>query len=332
MTVGIPRDADQAARMDVSIVIVTWNSVEWIGRCLAALPAACEGIEWETIVHDNASSDETVDVVERNRNDHVHLQTDRRNSGFAGGINRALEVARGRMIMLLNPDCEPSPGSIAALVRAIDDDDELAGVVPALVADDGVPQREFQFRRLPTLWSLAAELLLMDELAPSNRISTNHRYAGLDSSRAQRIEQPAAAALLLRRDVIDRLGPFDERFHPAWFEDVDYSRRMHDAGLPVHLVPGVTVAHRGGASLGHIDYREFLRVWYRNLGRYCRKWLTRGEAEAVRWMVIGGMALRIAAVLVGLSRAPIGRMDACGAYRDVMKEAFLQWGDGSRSS
>jgi len=323
-------ETGDASRIEVSVVIVTWNSAAWIGRCLDALPDACEGLEWEAIVRDNASDDSTVEIVEPRGGDRIVLLAGNENAGFAGGMNRALERARGRMVMLLNPDCEPVPGSIAKLAAALDASTGAAGVAPVLVGEDGVPQLDFQLRKLPTLGSLAADLLLLDELVPSNRVTANHRYA--DAGVGEAIEQPAAAALLLRRSVIDEIGPFDERFHPAWFDDVDYSRRMKAAGRETRLVPDATVTHRGGASLDHVEYAEFLRIWYRNLGRYTRKWFSVGANQMVRWLVIAGMILRIAATLVGLSRAPIGKLAVCRAYRDVMKEAFLRWGDGSRSS
>ena len=95
-----------------------------------------------------------------------------------------------------------------------------------LIDESGHSQRHFQLRRLPTLRSLASEVLLLDKLFPKNPTTAHHRYRDLDLTEPRVIEQPAAAALLLRREVMEDVGAFDESFAPAWFEDVDYCRRL----------------------------------------------------------------------------------------------------------
>ncbi|HUO84794.1 MAG TPA: hypothetical protein VM534_06730, partial [Thermoanaerobaculia bacterium] len=202
---------------------------------------------------------------------------------------------------------------------------------PLLVDDQGRPQQEFQLRRLPTLRSLASNLLLLDRLIPRNRIQARHRYHGIELSQVQRIEQPAGAALLMRRDLVDEIGPLDERFRPAWFEDVDYCRRIHDAGRWVDLVPDAVISHRGGTSLEHLSYGEFQEIWYRNLHLYARKWMTRGEVEAVRWMILVGSTLRILAIATGVASVPVGRKEGIRAHLQVLKKAFARWGESASS-
>lgn len=326
-----PREVLATQAVDVSILIVTWNSARWIERCLRSLPSACEGLRWEVLVHDNASTDETRRVVEGASSDSLRFEAHPTNLGFAGGMNRALGSARGRFLMFLNPDCVAEAGSITRLVAHLDERPELGAVVPLLVGEDGVPQREFQLRRFPTLKSLAAGLLLLDELIPGNAISAKYRYRDLDIERAQRVEQPAGAAMLLRRRTIEALGPLDESFRPAWFEDVDYCRRMHELGEGIDLLPDAAIHHRGGTSLDHLPWQDFLRVWYRNLARYSRKWFSPGEAEVLRWLIMLGMVLRIGAITVGLSKVAAPRRDAIRAHLAVLREAFERW-DESRSS
>ncbi|HEY5611452.1 MAG TPA: hypothetical protein VIL97_09610, partial [Thermoanaerobaculia bacterium] len=96
-------------------------------------------------------------------------------------------------------------------------------------------------------------------------------------------------------------------------------------------VPQAVVTHRGGASLEHVPFATFAAVWYRNLFTYVSKWFPAGEAEAVRWLVIGGMMLRAAAAAVGRPKLPTDRRTAFHAYVDVMKKAFARWDDPSRS-
>jgi hypothetical protein len=177
-----------------------------------------------------------------------------------------------------------------------------------------------------------AEVLLIGKVFPRNRATARYRYRDLDLTEPRRIEQPAAAALLLRRDVVDAVGMFDEQFSPAWFEDVDYCRRLADGRKEIWVVPSAEARHFGGASLEHLSFAQFADIWYANMWRYARKWLRPAQAEAVRWTIIAGMLLRCAAGLLGLRPAGVARGEAFRAYARVLRRAFERWDDSSQSS
>lgn len=287
----------------LSILIVTWNSERWIERCLRSIPAACDGVAHEVVIHDNSKE----------------------NIGFAAGTNRAFARSRGRYVLLLNPDCELAPGALRQLYEFLESRPHIAAAVPLLVDENGEPQREFQLRRFPTLASLAAEVLLLDKLFPRNPATAQYRYRDLELNEPRRIEQPAAAAMLLRRSVIDDVGLLDEQFAPAWFEDVDFCRRLAERKREVWVVPKAIVRHVGGASLEHLPAARFVEVWYANMWRYARKWLRAGEAEALRWTIIGGMMMRCIAAAVGIEPKGMTRGEALRAYLLVMRNAFERW-------
>ena len=317
--------ATTAARpLDLSILIVTWNSERWIERCLRSLPDACRGLRYEVIIHDNASSDATLQHVPV---DSARVLRSSTNDGFAAGTNRAIAEARGQYMFLLNPDCELEPAALTTLCRFLDEHPNAAAAAPMLVDESGGSQRHFQLRRLPTLRGLAAEALLVNKLWPKNRATAHYRYSDLDAelTAPERVEQPAAAALLIKRGVFDEIGPLDERFAPAWFEDVDYCSRLREAGKEVFIVPAAIARHHGGASLAHMTYARFIDVWYRNMWLYARKWFSRGEAEALRWAVILGMLLRCAAAIVGYKNGSETRGAAIRAYAGVMRKALNRW-------
>ncbi len=325
--------------VDVSILIVTWNSERWIERCLRSIDAACEGLSHEVVVYDNASSDATLTHVRQAPSpvapspvapSPVVIRSET-NDGFAAGTNRALEQSRGRFVFLLNPDCDLAPGALTLLVNYLDQHPEIAAAAPLLQDESGETQREFQLRRLPTLRSFAAEILLVDKLFPGNPATSRYRFRDADLTHPIRVEQPAAAAFLIRREVFEAIGTLDERFAPAWFEDVDFCRRMMNARMEIVAVPAARARHFGGASLEHVGHARFVDVWYRNMWLYARKWFTRGESEAMRWMIIVGMMLRCAAALAGLANGD-GRLAAFRAYVAVAKKAFDRWDAGSPSS
>jgi len=201
---------------ELSILIVTWNSARWIERCLASIPAACGDLEHEIIVYDNASSDETLRTI--GDRDDLLIRSEH-NDGFGMAINRAFQRWRGRYVFLLNPDCELEPEALKLVHDFMEAHPNAAAAAPLLANDDGGSQREFQLRRLPTFWSLAAEIFAVGRFFP--RATTHHRYRDIDLTQPQRVEQPAGAALMIRREVFEEIGPFDEQFSPAWFEDVD---------------------------------------------------------------------------------------------------------------
>jgi GT2 family glycosyltransferase len=311
-------------RPAISIAIVTWNSERWIERCLDSIPAACEGLTAEIVVYDNGSDDATLARIEGRQS--VRVIRSRTNDGFAAATNRAIAESQGRYLFLLNPDCELAPGAVARLVEFLDAHPDVAAAAPLLVDEGGDSQREFQLRRLPTLRSLTSEILL-DQMLPRNGTTAHHRYRDLDLSTPQRIEQPAAAALLVRREVFDEIGPLDEQFSPAWFEDVDFCHRLALAGKEIFVVPAASARHFGGASLEHISFAHFNDVWYRNMWRYARKWLPKREAETLRWVIMVGMMLRCVAALVGVAHPEVGRMAAFRAYAAVLRHAFQRWNE-----
>jgi N-acetylglucosaminyl-diphospho-decaprenol L-rhamnosyltransferase len=306
--------------IDLSIVIVTWNSERFIGRCLKALPAACEGLEYEVVVYDNASSDATPRLASAAR-----VIASRSNDGFAAATNRAIAATAGRYVFLLNPDCELEPRALTTLYEFLEAHPEAAAAVPLLSDEGGQSQREFQLRRMPTLSTFLTQVLAIDKLFPHNRWTRHYLYRDLDLKSPVRVDQPAAAAMLLRRSVFDAVGPLDEQFSPAWFEDVDYCRRLAQRGDAIYVIPTAHARHFGGSSLEHLGLARFLDLWYGNMWRYARKWFTPGQAEALRWAIIAGMLLRIPAAILGIAHREEGRTNAIRAYAGVLKKAFSRW-------
>lgn len=314
--------------VDLSLLIVTWNSERWIDRCLRSIPAACEGLSYEVLVYDNASQDNTLAQI----NGHARVIRSQKNDGFATGTNTTYRESHGRYVFLLNPDCELAPRALTLLYEFLESHPNIAAAVPLLEDESGDSQREFQLRRLPTLRTLASEVLMFDKVFPKNRATAHYRYRDLDLTQPGRIEQPAAAALLIRRSVLDEVGPLDEQFSPAWFEDVDYCQRLARAKKEVYVVPAARVRHYGGASLDHMSFAGFTEIWYRNMWRYARKWLGGGEAETLRWIIIGGMLMRCAAGVVGLRPRGVERRTAIRAYANVLRKAVDRWSHDSSPS
>jgi len=264
----------------VSVLVVSWQSGAWLERCLRSIDPA----EAQIIVADNASTDGSAARAAASA-PHARVLALPRNLGFAGGVNAARREATAPRLLILNPDAAATPGAIGRLAAALDAAPEIGAAAGRLVDADGTPQRGFNVRRLPTLASLAADLLLVDHLWPGNPVSARYYARDLDPDVPADVEQPAAACLMVRADVFDRLGGFDETFWPAWWEDVDFCRRLLAAGYRIRYAPDATFVHEGGTSVGALGPERFARAYGVNLRRYVRK--HHGAAAA---LAVGGMA------------------------------------------
>jgi N-acetylglucosaminyl-diphospho-decaprenol L-rhamnosyltransferase len=296
--------------MRCSVIIVTYNSGAAIAACLEALTnEPCE-----IIVVDNASADDTVERVQQYP---ILLLKNMQNRGFGAAANQGTRETTGDVLLIVNPDAVAEPGAIAALLRCLGSDDAAGG---ALLEADGQPDRGFTFRRLPTLWSLIFEATLVNQLWPGNPVNRRYRCLDADYSRQQEVEQPAGACLAVRRTMWDKLGGFDERFFPVWFEDVDLCKRLRDQGSRIVYCPDARFHHSGAHSVGQLAFRDGQLYWYGNMLRYARKHFSGGQVFLLRLAIIKGMVLRMIGALFGARKAPLG--ESLRAYCAVISHSF----------
>ncbi|MDA2933061.1 glycosyltransferase family 2 protein [Acidobacteria bacterium AH-259-D05] len=265
--------------MDLSVVIVNWNSGAHLGRLLASLSPLKEELQ-EIWVVDNASSDSSLGGFQSYPA--VQILALKENQGFAGGANQGISRSSSDFIFLLNPDIEVVPESVKQLYQEMVNR-PLAGIVCGSLMDPaGRPQSRFQIRSLPTWKTVLSDVLFIDELKQwlgrgldrSQSMGRDGCAAdGTSSGQAQRLEsqQPAAAAWFLRKEAWKDLGGFDTRFYPAWFEDVDFCRRLQDSQWEVFYFSHLPLIHQGGLALEHLSYSTFIGIFYRNLLRYLKK-------------------------------------------------------------
>lgn len=215
------------------------------------------------VVVDNGSSDSTRQSVPAG----AMLIANAENRGFAAAVNQGIRSTDAEFLLLLNPDVNLL-GPVDALVEAARKSGLAAG---RLVDSEGRDQSGFSIRRFPTPWSLSFELLGLNRAFPSNPVNRKYRYADRPLDRPGRVDQPAGAFLMIRREVWQKLVGLDESFHPIWFEDVDFCRRAADAGYHAELVPEVSASHRGAHSIGQLDQGSRAWYWCVSLLRYAAK-------------------------------------------------------------
>jgi N-acetylglucosaminyl-diphospho-decaprenol L-rhamnosyltransferase len=295
----------------VTLVFIAWNAR---GHLVHALDAAL-ATGYPVVVVDNASADGTAEYV-RVRVPEAHLVAADRNLGFAGGVNAGVHETTTPWVLLLNPDIVLTQDAIAHLLDEGESEVTIGAVGAQLVGIDGAPQPTYSVRRFPGLATWAADLLLLDHVWPGNPSSRRYLALDVDRTRTQDVEQPAAACLLVRRAAFDGVGGFDIGFHPAWFEDVDFCRRLRAAGWRIRYRADARVVHEGGVAMRALGLGSFSTIWYRNLLRYARKHEGPATRLLVRPLIVAGMALR---ATISLLR---GRLADARAYLRVIGVAM----------
>jgi GT2 family glycosyltransferase len=286
-------------------VVVHWHNEELLAGLVAAWP---RDPRFELLVVDNGSSAELPAGPAR-------ILRPGRNLGFAGGANEGIAAARAPILLILNPDAVPEPGALDRLLEGFAACPDAAGLAPRLLGPDGEPQAAWQLRPLPSPWRLLLHALpLMD---PSGG-------AGEPAVGAA-VEQPAAAALALRREVLAAVGGFDPGFYPAWFEDVDLARRLRDAGLVLRYWPEARFRHGLGSTVARLGYGPFLWIYHRNLVRYLAKHHGRGWALAAQVLLVPGLLLRLVLLPLRRPRRAASRGAAARGLAAALAGALTGW-------
>lgn len=229
----------------LSILIVNWNTREYLRACLSSLTDACR-LEHEIIVVDCASADGSAQMVSTHFPE-VRLFASEVNLGFARGNNLAFEHARGEWIWLLNPDTEIPPDAPHKLIEFLKSDPKRGAVASALIdARTKKPQRSC--RTFPTPRALWVEALGLARKFPRSKTFGFYRLGWWNYRSPRQVEQPMASSFLMRRAAIEDIGYlFDEDF-PIYFNDVDLCWRLKQKDWQIWYLPEARVLHHGGAS------------------------------------------------------------------------------------
>ena len=237
---------------EVSVVVVTYNALPWLERCLESVRGH------ETIVVDHGSIDGTLELV-RERFPDARL-IEQENKGLGGGSNAGMRVASGDYFLLLNSDAWALDDAVEKLAAFADEHPDAAVVGPRLLNTDGSLQRTV--RGFPTIWRLTTEYFLLRKLGPRTRALNAFYGSRFAHDRVREAEWMMGACLLVRREAADAVGLFDEQFF-MFSEEVDWCYRFHAAGWKVLFCPGAEVVHVGGASHGGRMFSEETDWLYR---------------------------------------------------------------------
>jgi len=254
--------------MYLSIIIVTHNSEELIGKCLSSIRKHQPTRSYETIVVDNSSSDGTVTLVQRDY-PWVKLLANDINKGYSRGINQGISAGAGEMILILNPDIIVREGSIDTLIDFMEEHPDAGISGSRLLNQDGSLQ--YSCRSFYTARALLLRRTFLGRLFPRAKALREHLLIDYDHQTVREVDWLIGACMMVRRSAIENTGMMDERFF-LYFEDVDWCYRMKQNGWKVFYIPDSVMTHYyERASAGSLINRSLI-IHLVSLLRYYEKW------------------------------------------------------------
>ncbi|HWI11017.1 MAG TPA: glycosyltransferase family 2 protein [Burkholderiaceae bacterium] len=227
--------------IDVTALIVNYNTKELLRPCIDALRASASGLRLQIVIVDNASRDGSPEWLRAEFGD-CDLIFNTSNVGFGRANNQALALARGRHVLLLNTDAFVRPDSIGNTVRFLDAHPRCGLLGVRLVGLDGTLQPSCRY--FPTPWNEFLVRAGLSRLFPSTRLVDDMAW---DHASARECDWVPGCYYLVRKIVVDQVGLFDPRFF-LYYEEVDHCRAVKAAGWSVMYCPDTTVVHVGGQS------------------------------------------------------------------------------------
>ncbi|MCR4312556.1 MAG: glycosyltransferase family 2 protein [Candidatus Uhrbacteria bacterium] len=251
---------------DVSIVIVVHReSLDVLRACFQAVEQS-QGVDFELFVVDNGASDEFRALAEPMRN--TKYIRNGKNMGFAYAVNRGMERSQGRYVLLLNPDTVIPEDALANMIRHLDEDKDVGIASCVIRYPDGKLQDSI--RRFPKPIDQLLVLLKLPHVFKRLKPIEHYMMKDVDPLKTQDVDSIMGAFTFIRREVIDRIGMFDERYF-IWFEEVDYCKMAVDAGFKVRHYADISIVHHKGHTFNKqatLIKQRWLRT---SLRKYLRK-------------------------------------------------------------
>lgn len=274
--------------MDLSILIISYNTRELLVACLQSVIERTAGVDYELIVVDNASRDGSVEAV-RARYPHITVLANTENGGFAKACNQAAAISSGRYLLLLNSDTVMQPGTLRTMATSLDQDLDI-GAVSCL-------QRDGQGQVVQSCFPFPS---IRDHVRHSEDLpAVVRRLVGtvppINFAQSQDVDWANGACLMIRKALFDRLGGLDERFF-MYFEDVDLCRRVQQLGYRIRYVAEGEVVHLLGGS-SHTDRSGLNKQWELSRIRYVEKHFEQPRRFVMKgWIALGVMRRLVIAV------------------------------------
>jgi GT2 family glycosyltransferase len=303
--------------------VVNWNGGAGLIQTLGALDEAPGGDPTtEAILIDNASTDASADRAAR-RFPWLRVIRNAANLGFGAANNVGFSQTRGRYVLVLNPDTRVTRAAVDTLVQFMKSHPQAGACGPKILEADARSVSPWCARRDPRPLDVFFEYAHLYRLFPRHRLFARYTLGDWDHACDREVDALSGACMLVRREVIEQVGGFDEQYF-MYGEDLDWCRRMRQAGWQVWFVAAAAIRHWGGRSTRQVgDHGASWSV--ESIVRYFRKWGSRTDLFKARLVLSMGCLLRsVAWLLVGCFR-PGQVRHAFSRSLGYLKNSRLAW-------
>lgn len=282
--------------MQLSVIIVNYNVKHFIEQCLHSVLKASENIAAEVFVVDNNSVDGSIALISE-KFPQVILIENKTNTGFSVANNQAIRQARGRYVLLLNPDTVVQEDTFTRIIAFMDAHPEAGALGVKMLDGKGNFAPESK-RGLPTPWVAFYKIFGLSKLFPHSRRFGKYHLSYLGENDINEIEVLSGAFMLLRKSVLDQIGLLDETFF-MYGEDIDLSYRVTKAGYKNYYYPETQIIHYKGESTkrGSVNY---VLIFYRAMALFAKKHFT--SSRAFWFSVLINLAIYLRAGMAILAR------------------------------
>ncbi len=252
---------------DLSVIIVNWNTKDLLRQCIQSIKANTQKISYEIIAVDNFSSDRSAEMVEANFPD-VHLIINRENKGFGRANNQGLAKAGGKYILFLNSDVAVNKNCLDQMFDFMEKNPDIGASSCKLTFPDG--RLQHSCREFPTFRVFFLMLLGLRYFFPNMKIFRKYLMLDWDHSDLKEVDQIMGSFMFIRREALEQIGSFDERYW-MYFEEVDLCLRMAKAGWKIVHYPYVSAVHFLSKSSEQWNEMKRVSEFQRSLLKYFKK-------------------------------------------------------------
>ena len=253
--------------ISISIIIVSYNVKEFLQQCILSVERATRQIAHEIIVIDNNSVDGSAEII-RLEHPAVHLIENDTNRGFASACNQGLNIARGEILLLLNPDTIIQEDTIVKMLEFFSATPDAGAAGCKILNSDGSLQLACR-RSFPTPGVALTKLLGLGRLFPRSRLFARYNLTYLPENEQAEVEAISGSFLMFRRAIWERIGGLDENFF-MYGEDLDFCYRIREAGWKIYYVPATKIVHYKGESTKLASFDNFV-TFYKAMDIFVKK-------------------------------------------------------------
>jgi hypothetical protein len=280
--------------VDVSIVITTYNSRDYLKICIDSIKNNTPKYSREMIVVDDASTDGTQELVQKQYPEINYIRNSE-NIGYVRSNNIGIRASKGRYVLCLNNDALVLDGAINKLIDFMEINKNAGADGPKLLNSDKTIQLQCR-RSFPAPMSSLYYFSGLSSLFPKNKLFGKYLLTYLDDKSTMEVDCLCGAAMVVRRDVLDKVGLMDESFF-MYGDDIDWCYRIKQAGWKIYYVPEAEMIHYGGRGGSRKQSYRNIFEFYRAMTVYYRKHYAKKFFLPVNWLVYAGIWLKCAVSL-----------------------------------